>query len=54
MKPADFTTALSTPQVRERIVESGELSSERLNHLKSQDFWAFDGAGVAVWGQRPK
>ena len=49
--------SLSAEQIRERIIESGELSAERLDEalelLKSPDFWAFGGAGVAVWGQRP-
>jgi ubiquinone/menaquinone biosynthesis C-methylase UbiE len=48
--------SLSAEQIRERIIESGELSQERLDEalelLKSPDFWAFGGAGVAVWGQR--
>jgi SAM-dependent methyltransferase len=49
--------SLSAEQIRERIIESGELSAERLDQalelLKSPDFWAFGGGGVAVWGQRP-
>jgi len=48
--------SLSAEQIRERIIESGELSPERLDEalelLKSPDFWAFGAAGVAVWGQR--
>jgi hypothetical protein len=48
--------ALTAEQMRERIIESGELSAKQLDAafelLKSPDFWAFGGAGVAVWGQR--
>jgi ubiquinone/menaquinone biosynthesis C-methylase UbiE len=48
--------SLAAEQIRERIIESGELSAERFDEalelLKSPDFWAFGGAGVAVWGQR--
>jgi SAM-dependent methyltransferase len=50
--------SLSAEQMRERIIESGELSAERLDEalglLKSPNFWAFGAGGVAVWGQRPK
>ena len=46
---------LTAEQMRGRIVGSGELSADRLNEapglLKSPDFWAFGGGGVAVWGQ---
>jgi hypothetical protein len=48
---------VSAQQIRERIIESGALNAERLDEafelLKSPDFWAFGGGGVAVWGQRP-
>jgi hypothetical protein len=48
---------LTAEQMRERIIESGELSADQLDEavglLKSPDFWAFGGGGVAVWGQRP-
>jgi SAM-dependent methyltransferase len=47
---------LTAEQMRERIIGLVELSADRLNEalrlLKSPDFWAFGGAGVAVWGQR--
>ncbi len=50
--------SLTAEQMRERILGSGELSADRLDEalglLKSPDFWAFGGGGVAVWGQRPK
>jgi SAM-dependent methyltransferase len=50
--------SLTAEQMRERIIGSGELSADRLDEalglLKSPDFWAFGGGGVAVWGQRPK
>jgi ubiquinone/menaquinone biosynthesis C-methylase UbiE len=49
--------SLTAEQIRERIIESGELTEERLNEaldlLKSPDFWAFGTGTVAVWGQRP-
>jgi SAM-dependent methyltransferase len=48
--------SLTAEQMRERIIESGELTADRLDEalglLKSPDFWAFGGGGVAVWGQR--
>jgi len=48
--------ALTAEQMRERIIESGELSAKQLDApfelLKSPELWAFGGAGVAVWGQR--
>jgi SAM-dependent methyltransferase len=50
--------ALTAEQMRERIVQSGDLSAERLDEalelLRSSKFWAFGGGGVAVWGQRPR
>jgi SAM-dependent methyltransferase len=50
--------ALTAEQMRERIIQSGDLSSERLEAalelLRSSTFWAFGGGGVAVWGQRPE
>jgi ubiquinone/menaquinone biosynthesis C-methylase UbiE len=53
---AEFFT-LTAEQMRERIIDSRDLSADRLDEalglLKSQDFWAFGGGGVAVWGQRP-
>jgi SAM-dependent methyltransferase len=53
---ADFFSLIAE-QMRERIIESGELSAKRLDEtlglLKSPDFWAFGGRGVAVRGQRP-
>jgi hypothetical protein len=49
--------SLSARQIRERIIESGALNAVRLDEafepLKSPNFWAFGGGGVAVWGQRP-
>jgi SAM-dependent methyltransferase len=48
--------SLTAEQMRERIIESGELGADRLDEalalLKSPNFWAFGGGGVAVWGQR--
>lgn len=49
--------SLTAEQLREQIIGSGELSAKRLDEalglLKSPNFWAFGGGGVAVWGQRP-
>jgi SAM-dependent methyltransferase len=46
--------SLTAEQMRERMIESGELSADQLDQalalLKSPDFWALGGAGVAVWG----
>jgi SAM-dependent methyltransferase len=48
--------ALTAEQMRERIIEAGEFSAQQLDAalelLKSPEFWAFGGAGIAVWGQR--
>jgi SAM-dependent methyltransferase len=48
---------LTAEQMRDRMLASGAISAERLDEaltlLKAPDFWAFAGAGVAVWGQRP-
>jgi SAM-dependent methyltransferase len=48
--------SLTAEQMREQIIESGDLSANRLDEalalLKSPNFWAFGGGGVAVWGQR--
>jgi SAM-dependent methyltransferase len=50
--------ALTAEQTRERIIQSGDLSAERLDEalecLRCSKFWALGGAGVAVWGQRPQ
>lgn len=52
---AEFFT-LTADQMRERMLASGALTAERLEEalglLRSPDFWAFGGGGVAVWGQR--
>lgn len=52
---AEFFT-LTADQMRERILSSGALTEEQLDEalllLKSSDFWAFGGGGIAVWGQR--
>ena len=49
--------ALTAEQMRDRMIASGAISAERMDHalrlLASPDFWAFGGGGVAVWGQRP-
>ena len=52
---AEFFT-ITAEQMREQVLASGELSEDRLDEalklLKSPDFWAFGGGGVAVWGRR--
>jgi len=49
---------LTAEQMRDRMIESGELNAEcfneALNLLKSQEFWAFGGAGIAVWARKPR
>jgi len=54
--PAAEFYSLSAEQIRERIIESGMLGAERFDEalelLKSPDFWALGGGGVAMWGQR--
>jgi SAM-dependent methyltransferase len=49
--------ALTADQMRERILASGDMSAVKLDEaltlLKSPNFWALGGAGVAVWGRRP-
>lgn len=49
--------SLTATQMRERILETGDLSESRLDEaldlLKEPGFWALGGAGVAVWGRRP-
>jgi len=48
---------LTAEQMRDRMLAAEALSAERLDKalelLKDSNFWAFAGAGVAVWGQRP-
>jgi SAM-dependent methyltransferase len=49
---------LSARQMRDKIIAaSGTLSAERLDAaltlLDDPAFWAFAGAGIAVWGRRP-
>lgn len=47
---------LSGHQVRDSVIRSGTLTAERFDAalalLDDRGFWAFAGAGVAVWGQR--
>jgi hypothetical protein len=49
---------LTAEQMRERIIQSGDLNADRLAEalelLRSSMFLAFGGGGVAVWGQRPQ
>jgi SAM-dependent methyltransferase len=49
---------LSGEQMRDRVIASGALSAERFNAamalLDDPTFWACAGAGIAVWGRRPK
>jgi hypothetical protein len=48
--------SLTAEQMREKIIESGDLSADRLDEalelLRSPAFWAFAGGGIAIWGQR--
>jgi SAM-dependent methyltransferase len=48
---------LTAEQIRDKIVNSGALTAERLDAalalLNDPAFWAFGGANVAVWGRRP-
>jgi SAM-dependent methyltransferase len=48
---------LSGEQMREQVISSGALSADRFDAafalLDDPKFWAFAGAGIAVWGRRP-
>jgi SAM-dependent methyltransferase len=48
---------LTGDQMRDRVISSGALSPERFDAgmalLDDPKFWAFGGAGIAVWGKRP-
>jgi 2-polyprenyl-3-methyl-5-hydroxy-6-metoxy-1,4-benzoquinol methylase len=48
---------LTGEQMRDRVISAGALSAERfkaaLALLDDPKFWAFAGAGIAVWGKRP-
>jgi len=48
---------LTGEQMRDQVVSSGALSAERFDAglalLDDPKFWAFAGAGIAVWGRRP-
>jgi len=48
---------LSAEQMRDKVIAAGALSAERfvagLALLDDPKFWAFAGAGIAVWGKRP-
>jgi hypothetical protein len=48
---------LTAEQMRDEVVSSGALSAERFDAglalLDDPKFWAFAGAGIAVWGRRP-
>ena len=54
---AEFFQLTGEP-MREKVIESGALSAERfeagLALLSDPNFWAFAGAGIAVWGRRPE
>jgi SAM-dependent methyltransferase len=47
---------LTAEQVRERMLESGAIDSEKMKRalglLSDPSFWAFGGGEVCVWGQR--
>lgn len=48
---------ISGEQMRDKVLSSGALTAERFDAalalLADPAFWAFAGAGVAVWGRRP-
>jgi len=48
---------LTGHQMRESVIASGALTAERFDAalalLSDRAFWAFAGAGIAVWGKRP-
>jgi hypothetical protein len=48
---------LTGEQMRDKVVGAGALNAERFDAamalLSDPTFWAFAGAGVAVWGRRP-
>jgi hypothetical protein len=48
---------LTGDQMRDRVIASRALSPERFDAgmalLDDPKFWAFAGAGIAVWGKRP-
>jgi hypothetical protein len=48
---------LTGEQMSDQVVSSGALSAERFDAglalLDDPKFWAFAGAGIAVWGRRP-
>ena len=48
---------LTGEQIRDKMLAAGGISAERfeaaLALLDDPTFWAFAGAGIAVWGQRP-
>ena len=48
---------LSGVQIRDKVLAAGAFSAERfaaaLALLDDPTFWAFAGAGIAVWGRRP-
>lgn len=47
---------LTGHQIRDSVITSGALTAERFDSamalLDDRAFWAFAGAGIAVWGQR--
>jgi len=47
---------LTGEQIRDTVINSGPLTAERFDAalalLADRAFWAFAGAGIAVWGQR--
>jgi hypothetical protein len=48
---------LTGEQMRDKVITSGALSAERFDAglalLGDPKFWAFAGAGIAVWGKQP-
>jgi SAM-dependent methyltransferase len=48
---------LTGEQMRDKVIAAGALSADRFDAglalLDDPKFWAFAGAGIAVWGRRP-
>ena len=48
---------VSGEQIRDKVTSSGALTADRFDAaialLRDPTFWAFAGAGIAVWGRRP-
>ena len=49
---------LTGEQMRDRVIAAGAMAAERFDTamalLDDPKFWAFAGAGIAVWGRLPE